>query len=170
MTRRRSDELRRGSVAVLVAVLLSAGCGSAAGQGTGTVAPGQASSPGPQATVSAQTASGSHGASGIAGQTVALVCGGPSSENGCPRHPVLATVDVRRMPSQQRIATARTDGSGHFRFDLPPGDYELQARASSHQIWARAVAARVLLHQIRHTTIVFVPRHPLPVAPGSTSG
>ncbi len=37
-------------------------------------------------------------------------------------------------------------------------------------IWARAINVRILTHQIKHTTITFAPRHPLPVAPGSASG
>src|SRR5204863_418795 len=108
--------------------------------------------------------------SGIAGRAVAIVCGGPSSEHGCPHRPVRATIDVLRMPSRRRITTVHTDASGHFRVDLPPGTYELQGRTSNHLVWSRGVTTRVFPHQIRHTIVTFVPRHPLPVVLGSASG
>lgn len=154
--------LGRASAILLVAVLLGAGCGSATGQasstGTGTGMP--ASAPG-----SIRPAD-----SGIQGQAVGIVCGGASSEHGCPRRPVVATIDVLRMPSKRRIVTVRTDHHGHFRRDLPPGTYELQAHTSSQLVWNRAISVRVRPHQFEHVTITFVPRHPLPVAPGSASG
>jgi hypothetical protein len=154
--------LGRASAMLLIGVFLGVGCGSATGQpaSTGT-------------TVGLQAA-GSHsirsGDSGLVGQTVGIICGGPSSEQGCPRRPVVATVGVLRMPSSQHIATVRTDSRGNFRRNLPPGTYKLQAHSSSQMIWARAVTVRILPHQFKHTTIVFAPRHPLPVAPGSASG
>lgn len=156
---------------LLVGAFLSAGCASATGQGTETSTAIRAGSTG--------TAVGSQpvgsrsirsGDSGIVGQTVAIVCGGPVSEQGCPRRPVTATIDVLRMPSAQRIATLRTDSRGHFRRNLLPGTYELRAHTGSQSVWARVVTVHVLTHQIKHTTITFVPRHPLPVAPGSASG
>jgi hypothetical protein len=154
--------LGRASAIVLVAIFLGAGCGSAIGQ-----APSTSSTSGLQPADSRSIRSAD---SGIVGQTVRIVCGGPSSEQGCPRRPVSATIDVLRMPSAQRIATVRTDNHGHFRRNLPPGTYKLQARASNQLIWARAVTVRILTHQIKHTTITFVPRHPLPLTPGSASG
>lgn len=81
-----------------------------------------------------------------------------------------ATIEILRLPSQQPIATVRSDNRGHFRRNLPPGTYMLQAHTSSQLGRARAVTVRVLTHQTKHTTITFVPRHPLPVAPGSASG
>jgi hypothetical protein len=152
--------LGRASAIVLVAVLLGAGCGSATGQAAST------------STRLPVTGSGSIGstASGIDGRTVGIACGGASSEQGCPRRPVVATIEVLRMPSQRRIATVRTDNHGNFRRDLPSGTYVLRAHASSQLIWARAVTVRVRPHQITHATINFAPRHPLPVAPGSASG
>ena len=82
---------------------------------------------------------------------------------------MLASIYVLRMPSLRRIATVRTDKQGHFRVDVAPGTYQLQARASSSVIWARVVTTQVLAHQIKYTTVTFAPRHPLPVAPGSAS-
>jgi len=147
---------------LLVGVFLSAGCASASGDSTSTRA-ASASQP-------ARFSSIRSGDSGLAGQTVGIVCGGPSSEQGCPRRPVVATIDVLRMPSQQLIATLRTDSRGHFRRNLLPGTYKLQAHTASQLVWARAVTVRILTHQIKQTTITFVPRHPLPLAPGSASG
>lgn len=103
-------------------------------------------------------------------RTVVIVCGGPSSDQGCPRRPVIATIDVLRMPSEQRIATLGTDNRGHFRRNLPPGTHELRACTSSQLVWARVVTIRVLPHRTEHTTITFAPRHPLPVAPEAASG
>ncbi|MGN6867218.1 MAG: hypothetical protein ACTHMY_02325 [Solirubrobacteraceae bacterium] len=154
--------LGRASAIVFVAIFLGAGCGSATGD-----APSTSSTSGLQPAGSRSIRSGD---SGIVGQTVGIVCGGASSEQGCPRHPVTATIDILRMPSAQRIATVRTDNHGNFRRNLPPGTYQLQAHAPSQMIWARAVTVRILTHQIKHTTITFVPRHPLPLAPGSASG
>jgi hypothetical protein len=74
------------------------------------------------------------------------------------------------MPSGRRIATVRTDKSGHFRVDLRPGTYELRARTASNIVWARAVMTQVPPHQIKHTTVTFILRHPLPVAPESAAG
>jgi hypothetical protein len=155
----------------LVGAFLAAGCGSASGQGARTFAAVRAAS---TVTTAGSQPVGSRSLrsadSGIVGQTVGLVCGGPSSEQGCPRRPVVATIDILRLPSQQHIATVRTDNRGHFRRNLPPGTYKLQAHSYSQLVWARAVTMRILTHQIKHTTITFVPRHPLPVAPGSASG
>ncbi len=156
---------------LLVGVFLVAGCGSASGEGTRTSAAVRAASTGKTAgSQPAGSRSPVSADSGIVGQSVGLVCGGQFSEQGCPRRPVVATVDILRLPSQQHIATVRTDNRGHFRRNLPPGTYRLQAHASSQLVWARAVTVQILTHQIRHTTITFVPRHPLPVAPGSASG
>jgi hypothetical protein len=152
--------LGRASAMWLAAICLGAGCGSATGQTT--PASGGSQPTGARSIRSAD--------SGIVGQTVVLVCGGASSEQGCPRRPIVATIDVLRMPSGRRIATVRTDSRGHFRRNLPPGTYELRAHASSQLFWARAVTVRILTHQIKHATITFAPRHPLPVAPGSASG
>jgi hypothetical protein len=154
--------LGRASAMLLVGVFLGAGCGSATGQAvsTGTVARAQGTGRG----------SIRSGDSGLAGQTVSIVCGGASSEQGCPRHPVTATVDILRVPSEQRVATVRTDSHGNFRRNLLPGTYKLQAHTSSQLVWARAVTVRILPHQTKQTTITFVPRHPLPIAPGSSSG
>ena len=136
---------------LLVGICLAAGCGSAAGQSTGAAA----SAP----------------RSGIQGDTVSLICGGASSGGqGCQRHPVKATVVVRRLPSRRTVATVRSDGSGRFAVDLPPGSYQLQARASGALIWARVVSARVRRHRITRVTVSFVPRHPLPAASGAASG
>lgn len=154
--------LGRASAIVLVAIFLGAGCGSATGD-----APSTSSTSGLQPASSRSIRSAD---SGIVGQTVAFVCGGPSSEQGCPRRPVVATIDILRLPSQQRIATVRTDNRGNFRRNLVPGAYRLQAHSSSQMIWARAVTVQVLRHQFKRTTITFAPRHPLPVAPGSGSG
>jgi len=74
------------------------------------------------------------------------------------------------MPSQQRIATVRTDTHGDFRRNLLPGDYRLQAHSASQMIWARPVTVQILRHQFKRTTITFAPRHALPIAPGSASG
>jgi hypothetical protein len=154
--------LGRASAIVFVAIFLGAGCGSATGQATST-----SSRSGLQPADSHSIRSAD---SGIVGQTVGIVCGGPSSEQGCPRHPVIATIDVLRMPSGQHVATLRTDNRGNFRRNLPAGTYKLQAHAPSQMIWARAITVRILTHQIKHTTITFVPRHPLPLTPGSASG
>jgi hypothetical protein len=152
--------LGRASATLLVGVLLGAGCGSATGQ----TAPTSAGVP----------AAGSESIrstdSGIVGQTVGIVCGGASSEHGCPRRPVVTTIDVLRMPSKQQVAKIRTDKRGHFRRNLSPGTYTLQAHAPSQLIWSRAVTVRVRPHQIKHATITFAPRHPLPLAPESASG
>jgi hypothetical protein len=143
---------------VLAGTLVAAGCGSAAGDSTQTS---------PAATRAAST----HGRSGIVGEAVAVVCGGASSGGqGCRRQRVPATVAAVRMPSGRRIANAQTDGSGRFRLDVPPGTYQVQAHTTSVLIWARVVTARVGRHQVVHVTVTFVPRHPLPVAPGSASG
>ena len=152
--------LGRASAVLLVGMFLSAGCGSATGPTASTGTGAQ-----PAGSRSIRSAD-----SGIAGQTVGIVCGGPASEHGCPRRPVIATIDILRLPSRQRIATVRTDNRGHFHRNLPPGTYTLQAHASSQLIRARPVTARVRPHQIEHATITFVPRHPLPVAPASASG
>lgn len=162
-------DMARASMMVLVAIFLSAGCASATGQGTRTSTVGTASS----GTARSQPASSRpirSGDSGIAGQTVAIVCGGPASEQGCPRRAVAATIDILQMPSERRIATVRTDTRGNFRHNLLPGDYKLQAHSSSQMIWARPVTVRILRHQFKRTTITFAPRHPLPIAPGSASG
>ena len=152
--------LGRASAILLVGVLLGAGCGSATGQTASTDAGSQ----------NATSGSVRSGDSGIAGQTVGIVCGGASSEHGCPRRPVEATIDVLRMPSKRRVATVRTDHQGHFRRNLPPGTYRLRAHTSSQLVWARVVTVRIRPHQTTHATITFVPRHPLPVAPGTSSG
>jgi hypothetical protein len=154
--------LGRASAMLLVGVFLSTGCGSVTGQ---AASKSTASGVRPAGFTSIRSAD-----SAVAGQTVGIVCGGPSSEQGCPRRPVVATIDIRRLPSQQQIATIRTDSRGHFRRNLPPGNYTLQAHTSSQLVWARAVTVRILTHATRQTTITFVPRHPLPVAPGSASG
>jgi hypothetical protein len=171
MAGRTSSDLRRASAMLLVGIFLSAGCGSATGQDRQTSTAVRAAS---TSTTAGSPAAGSRSIrsadSGIVGQTVGIVCGGPSSEQGCRRRPAIATIDILRMPSEQRIATVRTDNRGHFRRILPPGTYELRAHTSNQLVWARVVTARVLPHQIQHTTITFVPRHPLPVAPGSASG
>lgn len=174
MTGRMSTDLRRASAMLLVGIFVTAGCASAAGQATRTSTAAHAAAtsktPGSPATGSQPAQSAGGGPSGIAGRAVGIVCGGPSSEQGCPRRPERATIDVLRMPSGRRIATVRTDHGGHFRLDLPPGAYELRARTSSFLVWARVVTIRVLPHRIKHTIVTFVPRHPLPVAPGSASG
>lgn len=154
--------LGRASALFLVGVFLSAGCGSATGDSASTRTA--------SALQPARFTSIRSGDSGLAGQTVGIVCGGPASEQGCPRRPVVATIDILRMPSQRPIATVRTDSRGHFRRNLLPGTYSLHAHTSSQLVWARAVIVRILTHQIKQTTITFVPRHPLPVAPGSASG
>jgi len=155
--------MSRPAVAMLAAgIALSAGCGAASGQGTSAPA---------QSTRSAQPAQApARGPSGVAGQAVELVCGGPASEQGCPRRSVIATIDVLRMPSGRHVAALHTDQRGRFRLDLPAGTYQLQASAPSHLVWARVVTTRVLPHQTGHLTIAFTPRHPLPVTPGTASG
>ena len=171
MTRGTSTDLRRASAMSLVAILLSAGCASATGQGTPTSTGDPAASTGTTAGLRPAVSRLIRSAdSGIVGRTVGIVCGGPSSEQGCPRRPVIATIDILRMPSQQHIATVRTDSRGDFRRNLLPGTYKLQAHTSNQMVWARAVTAQVLPHRTKHTTITFVPRHPLPLAPGSASG
>jgi hypothetical protein len=170
MAGRTSTDLRRASAMLLVGIFLSAGCGSATGQGTQTSTAAPVGSTGTTAGLPpAGSRSIRSGDSGIVGQTVGIVCGGPSSEQGCPRRPVVATIDVLRLPSEQHVATLRTDTSGHFRRNLPPGTYKLQAHTSSQTIWAQAISVRILTHQIKHTTITFAARHRLPVAPGSAS-
>jgi hypothetical protein len=163
-------DMARASTMLLVGLFVSAGCASATGQGTRTSTAARAASTGLARLQPAGSRSIRSGDSGIAGQTVAIVCGGPASEQGCPRRPVVATIDILRMPSQQRIATVRTDTRGNFRRNLLPGDYKLQAHSSSQMIWARPVTVQILRHQFERTTITFAPRHPLPVAPGSASG
>jgi hypothetical protein len=154
---RSGDRFIQVMALLLAGTFLAAGCGSAAGDST------QPST--------ATGAASTHGRSGIAGEAVALVCGGASSGGQSCRHPpVPATVVVLSMPSEQQIATVQTDSSGRFRVDLPPGNYKLQARTSSIQIWARPVTAIVRRHQVAHVTLTFVPRHPLPVAPGAAAG
>jgi hypothetical protein len=171
MPSRTSSGLRRASATLLAGAFLAAGCGSASGQGTRTSIAVRAASTGTTAGYQpAGSRSGRSADSGIVGQTVGLVCGGPSSDQGCPRRPVVATIDILRLPSQRHIATVRTDNRGHFRRNLPAGTYKLQARASGQLVRARAVTVRILTHQIKHTTITFVPRHPLPAAPRSASG
>lgn len=138
---------------LLAGICLAAGCGSAAGQSTSPAASGAASG------------------SGIVGDAVSLVCGGASTGGqGCRRHPVKATIVVRRLPARRAVATLRTDGRGRFHVDLAPGSYQLQAHASGVLIWARAITVRVRPHRVTRATVTFVPRHPLPVAPGSASG
>lgn len=170
--RTRSDP-RRLLALLSVGLFVTGGCGTASRPAAYTSTAGQpataSTSTGPQASGSGSSAAASGGPSGIAGQTVAIACGGPSSVRGC-RRPVIATIEVLRMPSEQRIATVRTDNRGHFRRNLPPGTYELRAHTSNQLVWARVITARVLPHQIKRTTITFVPRHPLPIAPGSASG
>lgn len=161
--------MARASMVVLVGMFLTAGCASATGQGTRTSTVGTAST-GLARLQPAGSRSIRSGDSGIAGQTVAIVCGGPASEQGCPRRPVVATIDIIRMPSEQRIATVRTDTRGNFRRNLLPGDYKLQAHSSSQMIWARPVTVQIVRHQFKRTTITLAPRHPLPIAPGSASG
>ncbi len=152
---RTSNGLLGRSLALLsVGMFVTAGCGSATSQDTQTSTAARAASTGTTAGLPPAGSGAIRSAdSGIAGQAVAIVCGGPSSEQGCPRRPVIATIDVLRMPSQQRIATVRTDNRGHFRRNLPPGTYELRAHTASCLIWARVVMTRVLQHQIKHTTI-----------------
>lgn len=174
MAPRMSIDLRLASAVFLAGILLSAGCGSANGQATRTTTAVPAASAGP--TSGAEPAgsragrSGDRDPSGIAGQTVAVVCGGPATDQGCPQRPVAATIDVLGTPSGRRVATVHTGNLGRFRLDLRPGTYKLEAHTTSQAVWARVVTMRVLPHQIRHTTITFVPRHPLPVAPGPASG
>lgn len=156
--------LRRASALLLAGPFLCAGCGLATGQGTLTTTAVRAASTGKAAgLLPAGSRSIRSADSGIAGQTVGVVCGGPASERGCARRPVNATIDVLRLPSAQHIATVRTDNRGHFRRNLLPGSYKLQAHASSQLIWAPAVTVQILPHQIKHATITFAPRHPLPV-------
>jgi hypothetical protein len=187
MAHGRSTDRRRAPAMLLVGIFLSAGCGSATGQvaQTSTAVPAAQTdktaglpSAGSRSIRSADSSSirsaGSRSIrsadSGIAGVTVAIVCGGPASEQGCPRRPVPATIDVLRMPSRRHIATVPTDSQGRFRFTAAPGTYELRAHTSSQSVWARVVTARVLPHQVKRTTIIFVPRGPLPIAPASASG
>lgn len=165
-----AGDMARASAIVLAGIFLSAGCASATGQGTQTSTAARAASTGLARLQPASSRPIRSADSGIVGQTVAFVCGGPSSEQGCPRRPVVATIDILRLPSQQRIATVRTDNRGNFRRNLVPGAYRLQAHSSSQMIWARAVTVQVLRHQFKRTTITFAPRHPLPIAPGSGSG
>jgi hypothetical protein len=129
MAGRTSTDLRRVSALLLAGFFVAAGCGSATDQVTHTSTATQAAStsttPGSQVTGSGSTPSGDGGPSGIAGQAIAVICGGPSSEQRCLHRPVLATIDVLTMPPQRRTATVRTDDRGHFRIDLPPGAYDL---------------------------------------------
>jgi hypothetical protein len=155
---RATGDLRRASALLLAGVFVAAGCGSAAGE-TASSTPG-----------SAPAHSAGH-RSGIAGQAVILVCGGASAgSQGCRRHPVTATIAVRRMPSQRHITTVRTDAAGRFQVDLPPGVYQLQAHASSSAALARVVTVRVRPHQVARAAVTLVPRHPLPLAPAAPSG
>ena len=90
-----------------------------------------------------------------------------------PSQRVIALDDTPLGAKRRSRASGFVHGrevDGGFRRDLPPGTYELRAHASSQLIWARTVTARVRAHQIKRATITFVPRHPLPVAPGSASG
>jgi hypothetical protein len=141
----RDGHVRRLSALVFAGVFAAAGCGSATEQAHSTGQP----------------------RSGIVGQSVALVCGGASSDGqGCRQHPVLATIEVLRTTSHERVTTVHSNRTGRFRVNLAPGTYRLQARNSNDLIWARAVTTRVLAHRITHATITFVPHHPLPVATG----
>jgi hypothetical protein len=154
---RSCDRFIRILALLLAGTFAAAGCGSANGDSTTTSAGAQAAA--------------HEVRSGIVGETVALVCGGASSDGQSWRHrPVPATVVVLGMPSQRQITAVQTDSSGRFRVDLPPGTYKLEAHTSSVQVWARAVTASVRRHQVAHVRVTFVPRHPLPVAPGSASG
>jgi hypothetical protein len=148
MTRRGGP--RRTSALLLAATFIATGCGSATG-----------ASAGPSTTTR----------SGILGDAVARVCGGASSGGqGCRNRPVPATVVVVRLPSHATVATVHTDSRGGFRLHLPPGRYQLRARTSNQQLWARVLTARVRSHQMTRATVVFVPRHPLPLSSGAPSG
>ncbi len=110
-----NTDLVRASAMLLVAIFLSAGCGSATSQATQTSTAVRAASTGTTAVLQpAGSSSIRSGDSGIVGQTVGIVCGGPSSEHGCPRRPVVATIDVLRMPSEQPIATLPPTPAGTF--------------------------------------------------------
>jgi hypothetical protein len=66
-------------------------------------------------------------ASGISGTTVVDV--------GCPALPVAETCAVKPLPARisvidskgARISVTTSNGRGVFRFELPPGEYDLQA-------------------------------------------
>jgi hypothetical protein len=136
MTARTRTDLRRASTLLLIGVFVSAGCGSASGQPTQPASGSQAVSTGTTSgsqDAGAQSSPHLQGdASGIAGRAVEIVCGGVNAGvQTCPQHPVLATIDVLRLPAQHRIATPGTDRAGHFRVDLPAGTYELLAHTSN---------------------------------------
>jgi hypothetical protein len=141
---------RRTSALLLAATFIATGCGSATGASAG---------------------SSTAARSGITGHAVARACGGASSSGqGCRDRPVTATVVVVRMPSHATVATVATDSRGDFRLHLPPGSYQLRARTSDQLLWDRVLTARVRAHQMTRATVIFVPRHPLPVAPGAAAG
>jgi len=143
-------DLRRVSALLLAGAFIVAGCGQATRE-------------------SARTSTAPR--SGIAGDAVARTCGGaPASGQGCRNRPVTATVVVLRLPSHKATATLHTDSRGSFRLTLRPGSYQLRARTSSQLLWAPVVTARVLSEQVSRVTVLFIPRHPLPVAPKAASG
>ena len=145
-----SAHRRRVSALLLAGAFIVAGCGQATGE-------------------SGRSSTALR--SGIAGDAVARTCGGaPASGQGCRNRPVTATVVILRLPSHRAAATVHTDRRGSFRLALRPGSYRLQARTSSQLLWAPVVTARVLSGQVSRVTVLFVPRHPLPVAPKAASG
>jgi hypothetical protein len=106
------------------------------------------------------------GPSGITGHAVVAICtAADASDQSCPHRPVLAFIEVLRLPSQHLVATARTNPAGWFRVEVPPGPYELRAHAAGVILWARPVTTRVLPHRVTDATLRLLPRHPLPVVP-----
>jgi len=166
----RRTAVRRTAALLLLGLGAATGCGSATSQPAQSSAVSQAGSstaaPGTQYTES----QGTSRQSGITGQTVAVICEGASpGKQGCPRHPMIATVAVVRVPSKRRVASTRTDRTGHFRLELPPGTYQLLATSSDFLLWALPLTTRVLPHQMTRTTVNFGLRHPLPVTAGPSS-
>jgi hypothetical protein len=141
---------RRTSALLLAATFIATGCASATGASAG---------------------SSTAARSGITGRAVARVCGGASSSGqGCRDRPVTATIVVVRMPAHATFATVHTDSRGGFRLHLSPGSYQLRARTSDELLWARVLTARVRAHRMTRAMVIFVPRHPLPVASGAAAG
>lgn len=106
--------------------------------------------------------------SAISGRAVSSLCPIlPAGEAACPRRPVQATITLLRLPGGHQLASVQTNRAGTFRLDVPPGSYELVARATNSLLFSRLVTVEVRAGRIEHLEIMFIHRHPLPVAAGA---
>lgn len=163
--------LRRSSVPVVASVFVATGCGSATGQ---QVLPkSTAGRAGSTATATAplirpHKISRRQTHSGITGQAFSSACVVPSAGgHTCPRHPVRATIELLRAPSEHQIAVIETDEAGRFEINVPPGEYQLRARTAEILLFAPPMALRVRSDQFERVTVSFFLRHPLPVRPAT---